>query len=65
MGKLERSIPERGLCDTDFNWREPDRTSNQLISVDDKVDPIFSGLFDARGEPLYAVRSRVGFLRFK
>jgi hypothetical protein len=66
MGKLGRSIPERGLCDTDDNWLGPERAvPSQSVSVDDELDPVFSGLYDASGEPIYIVRRGIGFLKFR
>lgn len=63
--KRLRPVPERSLCDTDYNWHEPDRSgAGQSIQVEE-TEPVFSGLFNARGEPLYPSAERVGFLRFK
>lgn len=66
MTEFVKRRSERSLCDTDLNWREQGNSgAGQSIQVDDEIDPVFSGLYDVRGEPLYAVRAQVGFLKFK
>jgi hypothetical protein len=66
MTGFEKRRSERSLCDSDYNWREPDHPgAGHPVQVDDEIDPVFSGLYDARGEPLYAVRSQIGLLKFK
>jgi hypothetical protein len=53
------------LCDSDWSWEAPARVPSQSVLVDDELDPVFSGLYDASGEPIYIVRRGIGFLKFR